>query len=461
MGFFEGGDADDLITGGDGDDEIRGYRGSDTLVGGIGQDTLVGGRDDDYLDGGDGDDYIRIDRGSDTIDGGLGFDVVDYSWWVHSGVPQGLNINLVAGFVLDYTEGEDFISSVEHVIAGDGADTIIGDSNAEMLEGGDGDDTITGGGGTDTLVGDGGADLFRISAGSSDIITDFSSAEEDVIDLRQYVLFESFNDVQAAATQSGDDLIIDLGGGYSLILRDITLSDIDSGDFRFAGPMDLDTVHGSDGDENLQGTAEAEHFHLGAGNDRVFSGGGHDRTDGGNGHDTIGGGAGNDTINGGAGGDLLFGGKGADENNDVLNGGAGNDTLHGGAGTDTLLGGEGADILFGGIGEDDLSGGTGGDTLFGGAGDDVLSGGGGADIFYFASTHGDDVITDFDANEDILFLRNAETDFIDLAAVKAASSETLIDGVSGVLIDTGGGNGIFLEGATLADLTDESISFGS
>lgn len=135
MGFFEGGDGDDLITGGDGADTLRGYRGSDTLEGGFGGDTLIGGRGDDYIDGGEGDDYIRIDRGNDTIDGGLGFDTLDYSWWVIDD-PDGLNINLNAGFVLDFNEGEDFISGIEHVIGPDGSDTIIGSSEDEWLEGG-------------------------------------------------------------------------------------------------------------------------------------------------------------------------------------------------------------------------------------------------------------------------------------------------------------------------------------
>ena len=409
-------------------------------MGGFGNDTLIGGRDDDYLDGGCGDDYIRIDRGNDTIDGGLGFDVLDYSWWVHDSTPDGLNINLEGGFVLDFTDGEDFISNIEHVIGPDGNDTIVGGIDAESREGGDGDDIISGGEGTDTLKGDGGADTFRISAGSSDIIVDFSSVEEDMIDLREWPDFESFAEIEAAASQVGDDLVIDLGAGHTLTFRDLTISSLDVDDFLFAGVADADTVRGSDAEDFLRGSGSAEHFRLGAGHDKLFGGAGHDRADGGKGRDTIGGGTGNDTIFGGSGNDLIFGGKGSGDSDDVLNGEAGNDTIHGGSGSDSVIGGDGADLLFGG------------------AGDDVLVGGAGADVFFFGGDHGDDVITDFDAGEDVLFLRNADVGFANVAAVQAAASETTIDGVSGVLIDTGGGNGIFLEGASLADLTASTIA---
>lgn len=457
MAFFEGGDGDDLVTGGDGDDTLRGYRGDDTLQGGFGDDTLIGGRDNDYVDGGCGDDYIRIDRGDDTIDGGLGFDVLDYSWWVVSS-PDGLLINLDAGVVLDFEDGEDYISNIEHVIGPEGDDTIIGGDADESLDGGSGDDILFGGGGTNTLEGGGGADTFRYDGLDDDIITDFNPDEGDILDLRELPSIESFTEIVAASTQQGDDLVITFAQDATITLWDLTIEDLDAGAFLFAGVADADTIRGSDASNAHTGSTGAEHFRVGAGDDRVFGRGGDDIAQGGRGNDTIGGGAGNDTIFGGAGNDLIFGGKGSGDNDDVLDGEGGNDTLHGGNGIDSLIGADGRDVLFGGDGDDDLSGGTGNDSLYGGTGDDVMGGGAGSDVFFLGGDHGDDVITDFDASEDSLYLRNAYADFANLAAVQAAASETTIDGVAGLLIDTGDGNGVFIENAGLSDLTVASVT---
>lgn len=79
------------------------------------------------------------------------------------------------------------------------------------------------------------------------------------------------------------------------------------------------------------------------------------------------------TIQGGNGDDQLAGSFGADtltgaNGNDVLNGNFGNDTLYGGNGDDTLDGGIGDDILFGGNGNDRLVTGTGKDVIHVGRG---------------------------------------------------------------------------------------------
>lgn len=64
--------------------------------------------------------------------------------------------------------------------------------------------------------------------------------------------------------------------------------------------------------------------------------------------DTIYGGYGNDTINGQPGNDLIYG----DDGNDVIEGNLGNDTVYGGSGSDTLTDVSGNDYLNGGDGGD-------------------------------------------------------------------------------------------------------------
>jgi sugar lactone lactonase YvrE len=80
---------------------------------------------------------------------------------------------------------------------------------------------------------------------------------------------------------------------------------------------------------------------------------------------------GDDDLTGTAERDVLCGGGG----DDVLHGLGGNDVLRGGAGSDRLLGGAGNDRLFGASGHDTLAGGSGNDRMVGGSGRDRGIGG--------------------------------------------------------------------------------------
>ncbi len=89
---------------------------------------------------------------------------------------------------------------------------------------------------------------------------------------------------------------------------------------------------------------------------------------------------GNDKINGTRFGDKIDGSRG----NDTLAGKGGNDTIHGGAGNDHMTGGKGADSLFGGQGHDVFK-----FNVFDGA-------------FHFDTQRYDDVIHDFNPNQDLI-----------------------------------------------------------
>ncbi|ACO81203.1 Secreted mannuronan C-5 epimerase [Azotobacter vinelandii CA] len=88
-------------------------------------------------------------------------------------------------------------------------------------------------------------------------------------------------------------------------------------------------------------------------------------------------------------------------------------TLEGSAGNDALSGTEAHETLLGQAGDDRLNGDAGNDILDGGAGRDNLTGGAGADTFRFSartdsyrtdSASFNDLITDFDADEDSIDL---------------------------------------------------------
>ena len=283
----------------------------------------------------------------------------------------------------------------DNLIAGDGNDTIAG---------GAGNDTISGGDGNDEMSGGTGADVFYFADGhGNDTITDFD-VDEDVLELSEFGI-DSFDDL--SITASDNDVVIDLtayDGGY-ITLEGVALADLDAGQFRFDSPVP---------DRRLVGTGADETINAGEGNDRVA------------------GRAGNDTIDGEGGNDVIAGGDG----NDLVRGSEGDDRLSGGAGNDTLEGGEGAD------------------TLWGGTGDDSLSGGEGADSFAFGAGDGNDTISDFDTEVDLIDLRTVSgIDSFDDLAITQSGNDAVID-----LTETGGGQ-ITLEDVTANDLSADHFLF--
>ena len=143
---------------------ITGNSGNNTLIGGAGNDSLVGGTGNDaYLFS-----ITTTSLGADTIteavDGGQ--DTIDFS-----GTTAAIRLNLgvtttqtlvANGSKLTLTAA----NAIENVIAGAGADRIIGNDLDNRLVGGAGNDALFGGAGNDTLVGGAGNDILTGGAGN-------------------------------------------------------------------------------------------------------------------------------------------------------------------------------------------------------------------------------------------------------------------------------------------------------
>ena len=216
-----------------------------------------------------------------------------------------------------------------------------------------------------------------------------------------------YNDL--TITDVGNDVTIthaDLGG--TLTLKDVSSGDLSAENFMLPNPpvdsveagsgtiaRHTDPINGTESGDFILDDTPSTTIHALGGSDIIWAGEGNDTIYGGSGFDRLFGEEGNDSIDGGA-------------DDDVLYGGSGDDTLTGGTENDTLYGGAGNDSLDGGAGNDSLDGGTGDDSLVGGAGNDSLAGGTGADTFVFAAGHGNDTITDFDVNDEVIDLSALE-----------------------------------------------------
>ena len=196
------------------------------------------------------------------------------------------------------------------------------------------------------------------------------------------------------------------------------------------------SIHGSACDDIIDTTA------AGSRRDYIEAAGG---------ADTVNSAGGNDSIHAGSGHDLVYAGSG----NDQAFGDAGRDTIYGGSGNDLIQGGSENDALFGESSRDTMLGGQGEDFLAGGAGNDVLTGDGAGfaakeDTFYYDSNFGDDVITDFDLDRDVLEIKGG----INASGINdPADLIPLVTEVHGnAVIAFSNGDSITLEGVSRDDL---------
>lgn len=299
-----GSSVSNVLTGGDGNDFLQGLGGADVLIGGAGRDeisyvasdagvtvrlfagtatgghatgdtlsgiegvrgsafsdTLFGSSDSNTLNGREGNDYLEGLQGADYLIGGSGRDEVRY---VTSNA--GVSISLAGGPNTGGHAQGDVLTEIEGARGSAFADVLSGSSDAnwlggmdgnDRLEGLDGSDTLAGGRGSDTLIGGAGADVMTgdddadtfvfVGATGADVITDFSVAGGDVVDL-DAGLFVDFADVLANASDTAGGLLISKGG-VSILLVGVLEAQLSADDFLFGGSAI--TTSGGKGESGL------------------------------------------------------------------------------------------------------------------------------------------------------------------------------------------------------------------
>ncbi len=213
----------------------------------------------------------------------------------------------------------------------------------------------------------------------------------------------------------------------------------DNGDDTIQGDANANTFLGNDGNDSLVGRGGDDSLMGGDGNDRILGQDGDDLLKGGVGYDQVYGGAGNDTILGGDYSDTLGGAEG----DDSILGENGGDEIYGGNGNDTLKGGDGQDRLYGGTGDDILDGGADGGSMFGGLGDDLLTQETG-DVYLDGGSGNDTLITEVGGG--VLIGQDGNDLLMSSSTIKGADfsggsgDDTLVGSASRDTLDGGAGN---------------------
>ena len=394
---LEGGAGADVLDGGAGFNDTASYATSSSgvtvsLVAGTGHggdaegdtlkdiENLIGSQFDDTFVSFKWPDTLNVDN---VFDGGAGSDTVSYAT-----AGKGVTANLVTDIArtdgLQEDMKGDTLRNIENLIGSKFTDTLVGDEGNNVLEGGAGADVIDGG--------LGGSDTASYATSSSGVVVNLATgsvsggdAEGDKLISIENVIGSQFDDTFIGTADAnhfdggaGNDTVSYAASGSGVTVNLVTGS-VSGGTAAGDTLQNVESIIGSKFNDTFTGDA----------NDNVFEGGGGaDRLDGGAGSDTASYATSSTSVivnlatgstSYGAAGDVLI----SIEN---LTGSQVDDKLTGDAGNNILTGLSGHDMLDGGAGNDTLLGGEGNDTLIGGAGADHLDGGAGRDTVSYADS---------------------------------------------------------------------------
>jgi Ca2+-binding RTX toxin-like protein len=171
---------------------IAGNTGNDTFLMGSGADVAIGGKGSDKLNGENGNDILNGNLDNDRVDGGAGNDTLN---------------------------------------GGQGEDLLFGQAGNDVLNGDTGRDFLTGGLDADVFVLTNNVDNIVATAAQADVITDFSIAQADKIQLVgagfSDLTFESINlIVDGGAAVAATAIKLTTGGQYMGVVSGISPFDL-------------------------------------------------------------------------------------------------------------------------------------------------------------------------------------------------------------------------------------------
>lgn len=246
-----------------------------------------------------------------TFSDASGRDIIDFS---NDTVAQRVDLNAEAVSDVYGSDGNMIIARgtvIEEYRAGNGFDTVTGNSAKNVLIGNGGNDTMYGGGGRDTLSGGNGNDRLEGGAGHDTLKGGLGG--------------------DTLIGNGGNDMV-DYRSASTAIVVDLLLEGRNTGEAKGDTYISIEDIRGGRFNDDLRGNGR---------DNKIMGEQGDDRLDGRGGDDEIYGSTGRDFLIGQSGDDLLVSGGGIDK----LAGGRGNDTMTGGSARDTFVFNAGHDVI--------------------------------------------------------------------------------------------------------------------
>lgn len=328
------------------------------------------------------------------------------------------------------------------LLPSEGADRLFGGSGADSIALLGGDDTADGRGGNDTLYGGLGNDRLKgglgldwldggdgddiLESGPGDFETLIGGAGTDTVDYSAYT----------------EPVLVDLANGTVRFI-DTSFFPVDQQMYGLETLTGIEDAWTGTHNDTLTGSAVANRFFAGAGNDLLIGGEGDDTLDGGPGADRMEGGPGNDTYRVDDPGDVVVELQNAGFPDTVVS------TIS------FALPAFFDDLELAGIAAIDGTGNDAPNRITAALGDNVLTGGGGADEFRFFSATGSDRIADFVLGEDRIRITSPSVGGMgDLAIGEQAGNAVVSWSIDGIA------SSVTLSGVNAAALSASDFLFG-
>ena len=457
----------DTLKGNEGNDFLYGEDGNDCLYGNEGNDELYGNLGNDVLEGYDGDDKLFGEGGADSLNGSTGNDTLD----------GGAGIDTLAGGLGNDTYQVDSTTDIITELANQGTDTIqssvtfslanlasvenltltgsdhlsaTGNTANNILTGNSGSNILNGGVGVDTLIGGLGDDIYQVDS-TTDIITELANQGIDTLQASVTFSLAALPNIENL-TLTGSSAISGIGNSLNNTLTgnsanntlnggagiDTLIGGLGNDIYQVDSTTDAIAELANQGTDTIQSSATYSLANLASVENLTLTGSGHLSATGNTTNNILTGNSGSNILNGGSGIDTLIGGLG----DDIYQVDSTTDTITelANQGTDTIqssvtyslvalaqvenliLSGSSAINGTGNTANNTIIGNNANNTVIGKAGKDTLTGGGGSDRFDYKTLTDSllanpDIITDFNANNDLFLVTNARSGFTNAGAV--------------------------------------------
>lgn len=253
------------LSGGGGDDLLSGTALTEYFDGGAGNDTINGLAGPDTMVGGTGDDLFVISNVATVVieNAGEGTDTASVSVNAWS---TGGNIEIIRleGTAFQFQGGAGNEQIYANRLAGGalgggaGDDLLSGTGLSEYFNGGSGNDTINGLGGPDTMVGGLGDDVYIVSHAAT-VVIENSGEGFDLASVS----------INGWTAPTGLEVVRLEGAAFAV-------TGSAGGEQIYSNPTAGGAINAGGGNDAIFGTALAEYFIGGAGNDTLTGGGGAD-----------------------------------------------------------------------------------------------------------------------------------------------------------------------------------------